>query len=222
MIRINDLDFRYRDEFHLAVGEVSIGAGEAVALVGPSGTGKTTLLHLIAGIRTPRRGTVTVAGTEVSSLGDAPRREFRIRNIGLVFQEFELLGYLDVMDNVLLPYRISALPLDDRVRNRAAALLTSVGLGGRTRRLARRLSHGEKQRVALCRAMLGDPELLLADEPTGNLDADNRDRVLDILFEHTKQRGATLVTVTHDHEVFDRFDRVIDVRELTGSGGSGS
>jgi putative ABC transport system ATP-binding protein len=132
-----------------------------------------------------------------------------------VFQEFELLEYLSVLDNILLPYRINpALGLDRKVRGRAAELADHVGIGDKLARHATRLSQGEMQRVAVCRALVADPPLLLADEPTGNLDPDNTERVLDILFASAAERGATLVTVTHEYELLTRFDRVIDFREL--------
>jgi putative ABC transport system ATP-binding protein len=190
-----------------------------VAVIGPSGSGKTTLLHLIAGIAVPQSGRISVDGVELSELGSTARRDFRIRTIGLVFQEFELLEYLSVLDNVLLPYRISpALALDRQVRDRAVGLARRVGIGDKIGRLARRLSHGERQRAAICRAVLPAPKILLADEPTGNLDPSNKDRVLDIFLEYTRQTSTTLVTVTHDRDLLERFDRVIDVKAFVGAG----
>jgi putative ABC transport system ATP-binding protein len=224
MIRISNLRFRYRDgDFELAIPGLSIGRGERVAVIGPSGSGKTTLLHLIAGIATPDSGDVETNGVDVNRLDDAGRRDFRIRNIGLVFQEFELLEYLSVLDNVLLPYRINrSLRLDASVRRRAEALAARVGIEDKLGRLATRLSQGEKQRVAVCRALIAEPALLLADEPTGNLDPANKDRVLDILADYAAESGATLVTVTHDHALLPRFARVIDFRsELAASGATG-
>jgi ABC-type lipoprotein export system ATPase subunit len=214
VIRIERLDFAYpQGPFRLVIDELEIEAGRAVAFIGPSGSGKTTLLHLAAGIITPEKGRIFLGGHEVSALSDGARRDFRIRHVGLVFQEFELLEYLDVNDNVLLPYRINrSLTLNGEVRRRARELADDVGIGDKLDRDVRRLSQGERQRVALCRALLADPQLVLADEPTGNLDPENRELVLDILFRYA--RNATLVTVTHDHTVLDRFDRVIDFREL--------
>ena len=214
MIRLSDLAFRYPEgEFELRIPELAVKRGECVGVMGPSGSGKTTLLHLIAGIVLPERGTVHTCETEVSGLDDASRRDFRIRNLGLVFQEFELLEYLSVLDNVLLPYRISeSLRLDGRVRERAIQLAERVGIADKLDRLATRLSQGEKQRVAVCRALIAEPQLLLADEPTGNLDPTNKGRVLDILMDYARERGATLVTVTHDHDLLPRFERVIDFK----------
>ena len=214
MIRIEKLDFAYpQGPFRLVIDELEIEAGRSVAFIGPSGSGKTTLLHLAAGIITPENGRIVTGGHEVSALPDGARRDFRIRHVGLVFQEFELLEYLDVNDNILLPYRINrSLTLNGEVRRRARELADDVGIGDKLDRDVRRLSQGERQRVALCRALLADPQLVLADEPTGNLDPENKELVLDILFRHA--RNATLVTVTHDHTVLDRFDRVIDFAEL--------
>jgi putative ABC transport system ATP-binding protein len=190
-------------------------------MIGPSGSGKTTLLSLMAGIRTPETGSIRTAEVDLAPLDEPGRRDFRIRTIGLVFQEFELLEYLSVLDNILLPYRISpALRLERSVRERAVALARQVGIGDKLDRHANLLSQGEKQRVAVCRALLARPPLILADEPTGNLDPTNKDHVLDILFEYAHSSQATLVTVTHDHDLLSRFDRVIDFRSFYDLGGT--
>jgi putative ABC transport system ATP-binding protein len=222
MIEISQLHFRYPEgDFALRVPELTVERGETVAMIGPSGSGKTTLLSLMAGIRTPASGDIRTAGTDVGTLDEAGRRDFRIRSIGLVFQEFELLEYLSVLDNVLLPFRISpALHLDTAVRERAAELAGEVGIGDKLERHANLLSQGEKQRVAVCRALLARPPLILADEPTGNLDPTNKDHVLDILFDYARSAEATLVTVTHDHDLLQRFDRVIDFRDFYDMAGS--
>ncbi len=221
-ICITDLRFRYPEgEFELRVPELVVARGEHVGIVGPSGSGKTTLLHLIAGIVTPLRGTVHAGGIEVSALADAARRACRLRRLGLVFQEFELLDYLSVLDNVLLPYRISeALTLSPEVRERARVLAERVGIGDELSRLVPRLSQGEKQRVAVCRGLIAAPDLILADEPTGSLDPANKGRVLDILLEYAAERGSTLVTVTHDHDLLPRFSRVIDFKTFQGDSGA--
>ena len=214
IIRIEDLEFRYGEgDFHLRISELAVGRGSTAAVIGPSGSGKTTLLHLIAGIVLPRKGRIETNGVEVTKLSDEARRTFRILNIGLVFQEFELLEYLTVLDNVLLPYRINpSLELDGSVRERAKRIAEQVGIGDKLERYPRKLSQGERQRVGVCRAVLTDPVLLFADEPTGNLDPVNRERVLDILFDYQRQSGTTLLTVTHDHEILDRFERVVDFK----------
>ncbi len=219
-VRIRDLRFGYGEgNFRLHVPQLSVREGEALALIGPSGSGKTTLLHLIAGIAVPQSGDVVTGGVEVSALADPARRNFRIRNVGLVFQEFELLEYLKVRDNVLLPYRIHpALRLDSEVRERAGRLADEVGIGALLDRYVTRLSQGERQRVAICRALVTEPAILLADEPTGNLDPESKERVLDILFACARRTGATLVAVTHDHDVLPRFDRVVDFKSFHPGG----
>ena len=219
MIRIENLEFRYpQGDFELAIPSLVVQRGERVGIIGASGSGKTTLLHLIAGITTPTAGSVEVAGAALAQLDDAKRRDFRIREIGLVFQEFELLDYLNVLDNILLPYRISpALHLDRTIRDRALALADRVGLADKLQRPSTQLSHGERQRVAVCRALIAEPDMLLADEPTGNLDPANKDRVLDILVDYAEDHGATLITVTHDHDLLCRFGRVIDFKSFSAS-----
>ena len=216
MIQIQDLTFYYRlGEFSLNIQEFSVVKGEKVAVIGPSGSGKTTLLNLVGGIVTPRKGLVSVDQIKVNKLNDAGRRDFRVANIGFVFQDFELLDYLNVLDNILHPYRITgALSLNKEVRSRAIVLAKEMGIGDKLRRHANDLSHGEKQRVAICRALLPRPKLILSDEATGNLDPDNKMLILDLLFRSVEQHNATLLAVTHDHELLNRFDRVVDFMDF--------
>ena len=216
MIRVDSLEFYYREgEFCLSVPELTVEKTEKVAVIGSSGSGKTTLLNLIAGIVTPIKGTVSVDDLKVSELPDTGRRDFRITSIGFVFQDFELLDYLNVMDNILHPYRITgALTLDKAVRERAEILAQEMGIGDKLKRPANDLSQGEKQRAAICRALLPQPKLLLADEATGNLDPDNKTRILDLLFKSVADHDATLLAVTHDHDLLKRFDRVIDFKDF--------
>lgn len=216
MISARDLRFRYPGgEFELNVPDLGVAEGEKLAVIGPSGSGKTTLLYLMAGIWLPQAGTVVTDGIELTGLDDGARRDFRIGRIGMVFQEFELVEYLSVLDNILLPYRISgSLRLGEAIRERAIELAGRVGLGDKIHRLSIQLSHGEKQRVAVCRALIAKPVVLLADEPTGNLDPGNARRVLDILLDAADATCATLVTVTHDHGLLPRFDRQLDVMDL--------
>lgn len=218
MISIKDLDFSYdRDDFCLRVRELSILDGQRIAWLGPSGSGKTTLLHLVAGILAPDAGQIKTCGVELTALSDAQRRDFRITHCGLAFQEFELLDYLTVLDNVLLPYRINrTMQLSAAVRQSAEQLLDQVDVQQATWRRPDQLSHGQRQRVAVCRALVTQPKLVLADEPTANLDPTNKQRVLDLLDEYVDRTGATLVVVTHDHQVADRFDRTVDLAELAG------
>jgi putative ABC transport system ATP-binding protein len=219
MLALHDVRFRYPAAgagdagFALYVPELRVAKGERVAVVGPSGSGKTTLLHLIAGILVPDAGTIRVGETDVAGLSEARRRAFRVERVGLVFQELELLEYLDVLENVLLPYRIHpALRLGDEARERARRLADQLGIGHRLERAPRALSQGERQRAAVCRALVTRPPLLLADEPTGNLDPGNKRRVLDALFAVAAEAEATLLVVTHDHELLSSFDRALDVK----------
>lgn len=215
---IKDLEFGYAEGgFQLRIPELEIAAGAKVAFVGPSGSGKTTLLRLLAGVSAPDKGAVDAGGSRLGELSDAQRRAFRIRKVGFVFQDFELIDYLDVRENILLPYRINpALILDSTVRDELVELAESMGLTDKLKRRIDQLSQGEKQRVAICRALLPRPEIILADEPTGNLDPDNKRRILDILFEQSSRTKATLIVVTHDHSLLDGFDRVIDFEQFRG------
>ncbi len=216
VVRVHDLSFRYGEgDFHLHIPVLELGRASSAAFIGPSGSGKTTLLHLIAGIALPQTGKIETNGVDVTKLSESARREFRIKNVGLVFQEFELLEYLSVLDNVLLPYRINpALELTPEVRERAHAVADQVGIGDKLARYPTQLSQGERQRVAVCRAVLTEPALLMADEPIRNLDPLNKGRVLDILFDYAEASGTTLLTVTHDHALLERFERVVDFQEL--------
>jgi len=220
MISIESLHFAYPQHgFKLQIPAFSVPPGQKLAVIGPSGSGKTTLLNLIAGIYTPDSGTIEVADTGVHELDDAARRDFRITRIGFIFQDFELLDYLTVLDNILHPYRITgALQLTPEVRQRARELAKQMGLGDKLQRGAGKLSQGEKQRAAICRALLPQPALILADEATGNLDPENKTHILDLLFAAVDQRRATLLAVTHDHELLPRFDRVVDFREFRAAG----
>ena len=220
MIVINNLEFQYPSgNFTLFIRRLRIKGNETAAVIGPSGTGKTTLLNLIAGILTPIQGEMDINGTAVGQLSDKARRRFRITTIGFVFQDFELLDYLNVLDNILHPYRITdALDLDAQIRSRAKALATDMGIEDKLRRHPADLSQGEKQRVAICRALLPQPKLILADEATGNLDPDNKTKILDLLFKAADEHETTLLAVTHDHDLLHRFDRVINFSDFQPAG----
>jgi putative ABC transport system ATP-binding protein len=221
LIEIDDLAYRTSSgdsEFELRVSALSIRAGEHVALLGRSGSGKTTLLSLIAGILLPQRGRVRVAGVDVPRLSDAERRRFRIGSIGIVFQEFELLEHLSVAENVLLPYFVNpALTLDAAARARLDELARATGIDRHLRKKPRQLSQGERQRTALCRALVTAPRLLLADEPTGNLDAQTAALVVDLMLEQARRRDATVLCVTHDRAWLPRFDRAVELETLAGA-----
>jgi len=216
LISLQQIDFRYPgSDFRLQVPQLTVAGGECVAIIGASGSGKTTLLDLIAGIRQPNSGRITVADTELASLPDRSRREFRLQHIGLIFQAFELLEYLTVRENLLLPYRLSSVaPMPADRSARLSTLADAMGIANRLQRYPEQLSQGERQRAAICRALITLPQLILADEPTGNLDPDNKQRVLDLLLQQVKIRQATLVMVTHDQDLLAPFDRVIDMRDF--------
>lgn len=218
MIGIRDLKFQYNSSnFRLEIKNLDVRSGTKLALIGPSGCGKTTLLHLLSGVLLPTAGSIRVCDQEVSSMSDSERRAFRITRIGFVFQTFELLDYLNVLDNILLPPRInSSFSLTTEVRHRARELASDLGLTEQLSRRPGQLSQGERQRVAICRALLPQPALLLADEPTGNLDPTTKQGVLRLLFDHAQRQAATLIVVTHDHSILDDFDEVIDFRQFYG------
>ena len=214
-LEISELAFSYPGgSIELWFPALSLSPGERVALAGESGAGKTTLLHLAAGILRPGSGKITSCGTDLTDLPDSQRRAFRIAHLGLVFQEFELLDYLSVLENILLPYRINrALKLNEEVRKRARDLAGDLGLTDLLDRRPKQLSHGQRQRVAVCRALVTRPQLVLADEPTANLDPDNRGRVLAAFDRYLADSGAALILTTHDEDVQACMDRTIKLNE---------
>ncbi|MAW61749.1 MAG: ABC transporter ATP-binding protein [Planctomycetes bacterium] len=214
-LRLEGLRFSHGDGFQLALDQLEVAPRERIALIGPSGCGKTTLLHLIAGILVPEAGQIEVLGQRIDGLSDAARRAFRVRHIGLVFQEFELLDYLTAAENLALPFRLHPDPLPRaEAEARVQQLAERLGLQDLLQRRPARLSQGERQRVALGRALVTSPGLVLGDEPTGNLDPDNARRSLDLLHEQAAAEDAAVLVVTHDHSLLDRFDRVITLAEL--------
>jgi putative ABC transport system ATP-binding protein len=205
--------------FELRVAPIELSAGESLAVRGPSGSGKSTLLALLSGELLPAEGAVRVAvrgpietADTISALSPAARRAYRARFVGQVFQTFELVASLDVLENVLLPFRLhSTLTLDATARARAAELLTRVGLGAKQRRTIDTLSHGERQRVAIARALVTRPKLILADEPTGNLDPALKQEIAALLVDEARAAGAALVVATHDESIVPRFTRAIAI-----------
>jgi putative ABC transport system ATP-binding protein len=217
MINLSHVIFQYPSTqgFELAVSALSVEQGESVAIVGPSGSGKTTLLGLLAGILRPSGGSIRIGDTDIAALDDHARRKFRVRNIGQVFQTFELLSYLSVAENVALPHLIeSSFASQRQLREHVLKLLHDVGLGEKAEAYPGELSQGEQQRVAVCRAMLNQPDLLLADEPTGNLDQANKQNVVDLLIEQARLNCSTLLMVTHDHTLLSSFSRVLDMHSV--------
>ena len=210
MIEIRDLTMSYALEQGrlnvLAGVDLDIGDGETLAIVGPSGSGKTTLLLLLAGLELAPRGSIRIDGTDLADLDADGLADLRRDRLGIVFQSFHLVPSLTALGNVSLPLEIAEQP---GAGERAAAMLERVGLAERQHHYPMQLSGGEQQRVAIARALVHEPRLLLADEPTGNLDLDTGARIIDLLFELNAASGSTLVLVTHDEQIAKRCGRVL-------------
>jgi len=186
--------------------DLDVTRGEAVAVVGASGSGKSTLLAILAGLDTPTSGEVALDGASLTALDEDARARLRAMNVGFVFQSFQLLASLTALENVMLPLELAN---DADAEARAREILGRVGLGERLHHYPRHLSGGEQQRVALARAFVVRPKLLLADEPTGSLDADSGAEVITLLFEMNREFGTTLVLVTHDEGLAKRCSRIV-------------
>jgi putative ABC transport system ATP-binding protein len=186
--------------------DLAVTRGEAVAVVGASGSGKSTLLAILAGLDTPTSGTVSLDGQDIFAMDEDMRAELRGRSVGFVFQSFQLLPSLTALENVMLPLELGN---DGAAEQKAKDMLVRVGLGERLHHYPKHLSGGEQQRVALARAFVVQPKLLLADEPTGSLDADAGAEVIKLLFEMNREYGTTLVMVTHDETLASRCGRIV-------------
>ncbi|MCD6262865.1 ABC transporter ATP-binding protein [Candidatus Bathyarchaeota archaeon] len=197
-----------------ALSDVSLKVrrGEFIALMGPSGAGKTTLLNLIGGLDRPTSGTIYVKDLELSSLNERELTEFRLKEVGFVFQNYNLIPVLTALENVQLPTIAAGLPGEEG-RRRAIELLERVGLGGRLHHRPTELSGGEQQRVAIARALVNDPSILLADEITGNLDTKTAYSILDLLKELNKERELTIIAATHDPEVAKTAQKIVRMRD---------
>jgi putative ABC transport system ATP-binding protein len=188
--------------------DLAVAPGEALAIVGPSGAGKSTLLGLLAGLDTPSEGEIHLLGERLDRLDEDGRARVRAGQVGFVFQSFQLIDGLTALENVLLPLELAGVTA---AAARAASLLEQVGLTPRARHYPRQLSGGEQQRVALARAFAGEPRVLFADEPTGNLDSVTGQRVIELLFALRERHGSTLVLVTHDAQLAARCDRRVRI-----------
>lgn len=203
----------------VAIDELVLQAGEHLFVRGASGSGKTTLLNLLAGIHVPTSGEIRMLGTDISTLSPSRRDQFRADHIGVVFQQFNLLPYLTMLENVTISFAFSRRKRDQASSSAEAAdtarrLLRSLNLPDEIHNSpAGELSVGQQQRVAVARALMGGPEIIIADEPTSALDADNRDRFLDLLFREASAQGCTLIFVSHDPDLARRFDRKIELSE---------
>jgi lipoprotein-releasing system ATP-binding protein len=190
---------------------VRVDRGEMLAVVGPSGIGKSTLLHLLGGLDRPDRGSINVAGRELTTMTNDELAHWRNRAVGFVFQFHHLLPEFSAVENVAMPGWIGRLDREDSL-HRASALLSELGLDHRARHFPNQLSGGEQQRVAIARALLTNPQVFLADEPTGNLDLETSERVFDLMRECHRKRGLTSVIVTHNPELASRCDRIFEMR----------
>ena len=218
-IEIQRLRFRYgRGPWVLDIPELTLERGERAFLFGPSGSGKTTLLGVLAGVLEANEGEVRVLGENLASLSGARRDAFRAEHIGYVFQMFNLIPYLSVLDNIALPARMNAgrrARLDGAgVKETAALLADHLQIGDLLKKPVTELSVGQQQRVAACRALIGAPELIVADEPTSSLDFDRREAFLELLFRECKRAGATLVFVSHDRTLEGMFSRTISLPDI--------
>ena len=189
---------------------LSIQQGESLAIVGPSGSGKSTLLGLLAGLDVPSHGNIFLNGTDITQLDEDARAALRSETLGFVFQSFQLLPTFTALENVMLPLELVA---NSNAQEEAEKILNRVGLEKRLNHYPTQLSGGEQQRVALARAFAAQPELLLADEPTGNLDSQTGQRIIELMFELNQERGTTLVLVTHDHALANRCDRILSLHD---------
>jgi putative ABC transport system ATP-binding protein len=192
--------------------DARIEKGEAIAVIGRSGSGKSTLLNVISGIDRADSGTVEFDGRDITALAEPARTLFRRAHVGFVYQFFNLIPTLDVEENVRLVLELNGVR-GTAARRKSSAILTEVGLGDRLRSAVDKLSGGEQQRVAIARALVHEPALLLADEPTGNLDEETARQVMPVLVSLTRARGATLIIVTHDHGLARSVDRVLELRD---------
>jgi putative ABC transport system ATP-binding protein len=225
VICLSNIKFRWhgQDFVTLDIPEFEIAREERIFVHGPSGSGKTTLLNLLAGVSTPDTGKVEVLGHDIAALSNAGRDVFRSNHIGLIFQMFNLVPYLSLVENVLLPCRFSprrrerALEGDGDLYSVANRLLREVGLGDPRfqTRPASKLSVGQQQRVAAARAMIGAPELIIADEPTSSLDAAAQESFLQLLFDEVEETSSTLLFVSHDRRLEGRFDRSVALSEIS-------
>lgn len=216
IVSLQNLSRHYRigDETVKAVDSVNLAieSGEFIAIVGPSGSGKSTLLHLIGGLDSPTRGSVFADSLDLSSLSEKEKAGYRNEKVGFVFQDFNLQEHLTARENVELPLKIRGTPPRIR-RAKSDSLLEAVNLLHRAKHKPTQLSGGEKQRVAIARARAGDPKIILADEPTGNLDSRTGEEVVALLSKVCRERGVTVIVATHDVNIANLADRVIHIRD---------
>ena len=215
ILQIRDLHFQYpASDFKIEISDIKITQGSKIAISGKSGSGKTTLIHLISGILKPQSGEILFFDKSITDMNDKEIRKHRISNIGFIFQEFELLDYLNVMDNLILPYKINkSLSLDEEIKNKAKEIANRIGIGNKLDQHPKQLSGGERQRLAIARALITSPPLIIADEPTGNLDNKTSNIVMDEITDQVSYTNSTLIMISHNNELISSFDEIIDIQE---------
>jgi len=219
VVELNNLQFRWNGQSQntINIDELQVKQGEHVFIKGASGSGKTTLLNLLAGILVPESGNIKILKQDLGRLGLSARDRFRSDHMGIIFQQFNLLPYLSVMENIILPCQFSARRSQQagNLAQTADQLLDHLRISEELKhRKVTELSVGQQQRVAVARALIGRPELIIADEPTSALDADTRNDFLNLLFTEAEQQGSTIVFVSHDPYIAERFPRVLDLQEI--------
>ncbi len=219
IIHLQDVHFRWpgqeNDLLHLP--ELVVKKGEHLFIQGPSGSGKTTLLNLLTGINQPSSGSITVLGVPLERLSNSERDQFRADHLGVIFQQFNLLPYLSLLENVQLPCGFSSRKKANAgdIEATALRLLAQLNItGSLLNQPVSKLSVGQQQRTAVARALIGSPEIVIADEPTSALDSDNRDRFLELLFRQTEALGSTLIFVSHDQYIANQFEHVVDLTQI--------
>ena len=215
ILQISDLHFQYpASDFKIEISNIKITQGSKIAISGKSGSGKTTLIHLISGILKPQSGEILFFDESITDMNDNDIRKHRISNIGFIFQEFELLDYLNVMDNLVLPYKINkSLSLDEEIKDKAKEIANRIGIGNKLDQHPKQLSGGERQRLAIARALITSPPLIIADEPTGNLDNKTSNIVMDEITDQVSYTNSTLIMISHNNELISSFDEIIDIQE---------
>lgn len=215
ILQIRDLHFQYpASDFKIEISNIKITQGSKIAISGKSGSGKTTLIHLISGILKPQSGEILFFDKSITDMNDNDIRKHRISNIGFIFQEFELLDYLNVMDNLVLPYKINkSLSLDEEIKDKAKEIANRIGIGNKLDQHPKQLSGGERQRLAIARALITSPPLIIADEPTGNLDNKTSNIVMDEITDQVSYTNSTLIMISHNNELISSFDEIIDIQE---------
>lgn len=223
IIHLQDVRFRWpgQDNDLLYIPELVVRQGEHLFIKGPSGSGKTTLLNLLTGINQPNSGSVTILGTPLDRLSNSQRDQFRADHLGVIFQQFNLLPYLSLLENVQLPCGFSQRKKANAGDIKATALRLLAQLNIPDSLLSQsvsKLSVGQQQRTAVARALIGNPEIVIADEPTSALDSANRDRFLELLFRETEAQGSTLIFVSHDQQIAQQFLQVVELTEINQAG----